>query len=267
MSAAFRHLLLSLLFLAALPLTCSAWGVLGHRAVGKIAEGYLTDRARLEIERLLGTETLALVSTWPDEVRPYATFDKYSPWHYLNVRTGLTFDAFQLALNALPTEPADAYGALQHLLGVLKDPARSDLEKVFALKFIVHIVGDVHQPLHVGHAEDKGGNDIKVSWRGKQTNLHGLWDSDLVEYPGLTYTEIALAYDRSTPAQRLQWQQDSIGTWLYESYQLAEVVYAGAAKNPDFDYTYYPTYGPTVQLRLVQAGVRLAGVLNAAFAG
>ncbi|WP_449272051.1 S1/P1 nuclease [Hymenobacter humi] len=144
----------------------------------------------------------------------------------------------------------------------LRDPAKTAAEKLFALKFVVHLVGDVHQPLHVGRGEDRGGNSIQVNWRGRDSNLHSIWDGDLVEYPGFTYSEMAAAYDHATSAQVKQWQKDDVATWLFESYQLCTPVYAAAATSPKFDYRFYPSFGPAVQQQILKAGIRLAGVLN-----
>ena len=260
-----------LLVISCAPFSLLAWGVVGHRTVARIAENHLSATTKHEIGRLLGSETLPLVSTWPDEIRSDPQYSSTGPWHYVNVPTGLDFPAFVAQLNAVPvpapTTPANAYTALLQVRKDLKDPKKTPAERLAALKFLVHLVGDVHQPLHVGHAEDKGGNDVKVTWRSKEeTNLHSIWDSALVEYPGFTYTEMAAAYDHATPAQIKQWQKNDITTWLFESYQLCTPVYAAATANPKFDYHFYPTFGPTVEQQILKAGIRLAGVLNETFA-
>lgn len=244
-----------------------AWGVVGHRAVARIAENHLSAAAKRETARLLGQDTLPLVSTWPDEIRSDPQYSSTGPWHYLNVASGLDYPAFvrQLTAAPAPTAPTDAYTALLQVRRDLKDPNRTAQERLFALKFLVHLVGDVHQPLHVGHAEDRGGNSILVSWRGRDTNLHSIWDGDLVEYPGFTYSEMAVAYDHATPAQIKRWQKDDMTTWLFESYQQCTPIYAAAAASPKFDYHFYPTFGPTAQQQLLKAGIRLAGVLNDVF--
>ena len=254
-----------LVFLCA-PFSLLAWGVIGHRAVARIAENHLSSAARRKVAHVLGTETLPLVSTWPDEIRSAPRYSSTAPWHYLNVASGLDFPAFAAQLTATPAAPpTNAYTALQQVRQDLKDPTKTADEKLFALKFLVHLVGDVHQPLHVGHGEDRGGNSILVSWRGHDTNLHSIWDGDLVEYPGFTYSEMAVAYDHATRAQIKQWQQDDIATWLFESYQLCTPVYAAAATSPKFDYRFYPAFGPTIEQRILKAGIRLAGVLNEVF--
>ncbi|GAB3289003.1 S1/P1 nuclease [Hymenobacter humi] len=255
---------IALLALTCAPFSLLAWGTMGHRAVARIAENHLTSKAKREIARLLGAETLPLVSTWPDEIRSDPQYSSTGPWHYLNVVPGLDFPAFAAQLNATPAAaaPTNAYTALQQVRKDLRDPAKTAAEKLFALKFVVHLVGDVHQPLHVGRGEDRGGNSIQVNWRGRDSNLHSIWDGDLVEYPGFTYSEMAAAYDHATSAQVKQWQKDDVATWLFESYQLCTPVYAAAATSPKFDYRFYPSFGPAVQQQILKAGIRLAGVLN-----
>ncbi|MGY3089317.1 hypothetical protein ACVWYF_002357 [Hymenobacter sp. UYAg731] len=261
----------ALLALLCAPFSLLAWGVVGHRAVAKIAENHLSASARREVARMLGHETMPLVSTWADELRADPQFRDTAPWHYLNVATGLDFAAFVKQLNdpatLAPAAPTNAYTALLQARRDLKDPQKTAAEKLVALKFVIHLVGDVHQPLHVGHAEDKGGNSIMVNWRAKEdTNLHSVWDTALVEYPGFTYSEMATAYDHATPAQIKQWQKDDMTTWLFESYQLCTPIYASAATPPTkFDWHFYPTFGPTVEQQVLKAGIRLAGVLNEVF--
>ena len=269
---------IALLALLCAPFSLLAWGAMGHRAVARIAENHLSAAAKRGVARILGHETLALASTWPDEVRSDPQYSYTGPWHYLNVATGLDFYSFAMRLkqpaaqqkplanlSAAAVVPTNAYTALLQVRKDLKDPSKTAEEKLFALKFLVHLVGDVHQPLHVGHADDRGGNSIPVSWRGHDTNLHSIWDGDLVEYPGFTFTEMATAYDHATSAQIKQWQEDDITTWLFESYQLCTPIYAGAAANPKLDWHLYPTFGPSVEQQILKAGIRLAGVLNEVF--
>lgn len=253
-----------LFLLLCLPPRLFAWGVEGHRVIGKIAENHLSKKAKARIQQLLGTEKLPLVSTFPDEIRPYPEFSYTSPWHYVNTPVGLSHDEYVRTIMTM--EKPNAYGALQQQLQKLKDPATPKEDKAFALKFIVHIVGDVHQPMHTATAETSGGNKIKVKFRGKDSNLHSVWDSGLVEYPGETYLEMARQLDHASKGQVRQWQQASPATWFWESYQLSQPLLTEAEQHPDLDYHYYPKYAPTVEQRLLQAGIRLAGVLNDVFA-
>jgi len=248
---------------AVLPFSLLAWGVEGHRVIGKIAENHLSKKASAQVQRLLGTERLPLVSTFPDEIRSYPEFAYTSPWHYINTPVGLTHDEYIRTITTM--EKPNAYHALQEQLQKLKDPATPKADKVFALKFIVHLVGDVHQPMHTATAETSGGNKIKVKFRGKDSNLHSVWDSGLVDYPAITYLEMAQQLDHATKAKVRQWQQAAPATWFWESYQLSQPLLTEAEQHPDLDYRYYPKYAPTVEHRLLQAGIRLAGMLNEVF--
>ncbi len=241
-----------------------AWGVVGHRAIARVAENHLTPKAKREIAALLGAEILPLVSTYPDEIRPYPEYKYTSPWHYINTAPDLDKAQYTAAIAAM-TEP-NAYLALQQLMQQVKDPTKSKEERAFALKFIVHIVGDVHQPLHACASGTQGGNSVAVKFQGKDLNLHSLWDSALIEYEGLTYLELAQACDHASHEQVRQWQADSPAVWLFESYQLSAPLLTGATQNPVLDFRYYPAHAAVLQQRLLQAGIRLAGVLNQLFA-
>ena len=252
-----------LIFLSLAATRAWAWGVEGHRAVGRLAEYHLSGKARRAVKALLGTETLVMVSTWPDEIRYSPEFKETAPWHYVNTPLGLDRAGYEQHLKAQPE--ANAYNQLLVQLAVLQDKTKPKEQRVSALKYVVHFVGDVHQPLHTGRAEDQGGNKIKVTFRGKETNLHSLWDSGLIDYQGLTYTEMGYEYNKGLSASQIRrWQHDPLPQWLFESYQAAERLYAEAEKSPDFDYRYYPEHADLLKQRIQQAGIRLAGVLNEA---
>jgi hypothetical protein len=259
-----KKVVLALALLAALPLRLWAWGVEGHRAIGLIAEHHLTPKARQQVQTLLGTQTLALVSTQPDEMRYLPEYKETAPWHYVNTEMGLAHDPYLQAVKG--QAGANAYNILVAKIKEMKDPSKTREQRAEALIFVVHIVGDVHQPMHTGRAEDKGGNDVKMTYRGKDTNLHSLWDSGLLDYQGLTYTEMGQQYSVLPDAQRKHWQATADpGEWLFESYTIAGKLYAEAAQNPNPDFRYYPAHADIVKQRIQQAGVRLAAVLNEAF--
>ncbi len=258
-----KKLLFALALWAALPLAGRAWGVEGHRAIGLIAENHLTPKVRRAVDALLDGQSLAMVSTLPDEMRYLPEYKETAPWHYVNTPAGLSHDQYIQALQA-QVGPS-AYNVLLLKIKEMQDPALPKAQRAEALTFVVHLVGDVHQPLHAGHAEDKGGNDVKLTYRGKDTNLHSLWDSGLLDYQGLTWTELG-QQDSAVPTPLIrQWQASGPAEWLYESYSLAGPLYAEAAQQPNPDFRYYPAHAAELKLRLQQAGIRLAGVLNAAF--
>jgi S1/P1 Nuclease len=242
-----------------------SWGVLGHRAIGKIAENHLTTNSKQAIAYYLGNESLADVSNYADEIRSKEEYKYTAPWHYIDLPEGYDYEHFSQAVRNMKDE--NVYTALLKCENDLRDPSRSRDERSFALKFIVHLVGDVHQPMHVSRAEDKGGNSIKVTFNGQDANLHSLWDSRLIEHQNLSYEQLAAQYDHATAAQIRQWQSDNLMKWLFESYQISSQLYADARNNSNFDEAYYQAHLPVIQQRIEQAGIRLAGVLNGIFDG
>jgi hypothetical protein len=245
------------------PILLLSWGVLGHRTVAKIAEGHLTANARLNVRYYLGDQTMPEVSTYADEIRSHEEFRYTGPWHYIDLPMGYDFEHFSTAVREMKED--NVYKALLKCESDLRDPTRSKDEKAFALKFVIHLVGDLHQPMHVSRAEDKGGNTIKVSFEGQDANLHSLWDSRLIEHQNLSFEQLAEKYDHATPEQIRKWQSDDLMKWLFESYQISSDLYADAARNPNFDEAYYQAHLPVIERRIEQAGIRLAGVLNTIF--
>jgi hypothetical protein len=243
----------------AVPSTALAWGPNGHRIVGRIAMNHLTDEAAIAVQCLIGPETLAQVSTWPDEIRPDPNWKKAEPWHFISIDDNET-------LETTARNPAgDVVEAIQRLEGVLRNPQASRKDRQEALKFLVHFVGDLHNPLHVGRRADRGGNEIKVTLFGEPTNLHSVWDAGLLESEKLSYSEFAEFIDHPTQQELQTWQAAPLTEWVKESKALRAKVYTLPADNKlGNDYIYVNL--PTVKQRLLQAGVRLAAMLNSVFA-
>jgi hypothetical protein len=199
-----------------------SFGFIGHRSVGKIAENNLTPKARAAVQNLLGNETLAGVSTWADEVRNQPEYKSTASWHFLNLPLGLSYDEFERQVEAM--ENGNVYNALIKAEHDLINPGISKEKKIDALKFVVHLVGDMHQPMHISRAEDKGGNTIQLNYNGKGTNLHSLWDSKLVETQGFTFEQIATS-NKASAKQISHWQRGSQLKWAWESYQISSKLY------------------------------------------
>ena len=162
------------------------WGQTGHRTVGQIAEGYLDKSTKKRINEILDGDGLALVSTFSDEIKSDPKFDKYKPWHYINFSDNETYE------EAEKNPKGDLVVGINTCIEVLKDKNASKKDKAFHLKMLVHLVGDLHQPLHVGHKEDRGGNAVKVDFFWKKSNLHRIWDSGMIDHYQMSYTELAL---------------------------------------------------------------------------
>lgn len=254
-------LLVSLFYL---PLSGMAWGLLGHRIVGQIADTYLTRHTKKEIFKILGTESIAMASNWADFIKSDPSLSYLSPWHYCDFKGGASAGEFKIFLDADTT--TDAYTKINFLVAELKNKNLDKEKKAMYLKLLIHIAGDVHQPLHVGRPEDQGGNKIKVMWFGVSYNLHSIWDNQLIGFQQLSYTEYAKAINHTTKAQRKEWSKQPLSDWLWESYQLAEKIYADI-KQPDqkLDYKYNYDYLAPLNQQLLKGGVHLAAILNEIF--
>jgi hypothetical protein len=230
--------------------------------VAALADPQLSGLARAHVKELLGVESLEEAATWPDDMRsaPETFWQKTAtPWHYVTLN-GIVYDH-------APSE-GDALQALNRFRTTLQDPGASVADKQLALRFIVHLVGDLHQPLHVGKCCDKGGNEVKVKWFGRDLNLHSVWDSALVDEEQLSFTELAAKLQRHTSnADVMAWWDINPRDWISESGQLRETVYpAPNLKDPkappELSYGYVYKFTPLMEQRLKQAGVRLAAYLN-----
>jgi len=259
-----QSLFLCTLFVTAVVLI--SWGVTGHRTIGRIAANHLSPQATAAVRELLGNETLAEASTWADEVRNQPDYKHTGSWHYINLPLGLSEPDFEKTVKGMTQE--NVYSALLQQEQVLGSTASSKGQKIEALKFIVHFIGDLHQPMHVSREEDKGGNTIQVNYAGAGTNLHALWDSKLLDHLGLDDQQLASTRDHAGAAQVAAWQSDPLIKWIWESYEISSKLYAevDAMNGRSIDDTYYQAHIQIVEQRIEMAGVRLAGVLNRIFA-
>jgi hypothetical protein len=191
------------------------WGQDGHRITGEIAERNLNPKALTAIREILGDESLAEISTWPDDIRSDGTWDFATPWHYISIDDDESWEDFERE----PEAEGDVLAILERLEEFLRDPKaetitlkgpvkrgssklaptlQKTIGKRDALAFYVHFVGDIHQPLHVGRRDDQGGNRIQVEWFSEETTLHKVWDEKLIESTNLSYTEFSTFLNRIT---------------------------------------------------------------------
>ena len=159
----------------------------------------------------------------------------------------------------------DVVQAINYSIDILKDKNISKDEKAFYLKLLVHFVGDIHQPLHVGRIEDRGGNDIKVKWFGQQTNLHRVWDSQIINSHQMSYTELSKDLPILTLSEISMIKNDSVIVWLKESQKLSKSIYNDVENEINLGYFYKYKYLDKLKLRLLKGGVRLASILNKIF--
>jgi hypothetical protein len=247
-----------------IPLQSSAWGVLGHRIVGEIADSYLTKKAKKQIAEILGNESIAMSSNWADFIKSDPSYSYVSGWHYINTPTGLSKEAFDAFLAADTT--ADIYTKIKMLTAELKNKSLAADKKLFDLRVLIHLVGDIHQPLHSAKMEGQGGNRIRVLWFKDTVNLHQMWDEKLINFQQLSYTEYTAAINHTTKDELSAMQSESLETWIYQSYQLSEKIY-GEMKTPfpSLDYKYNFNYVAPLNTQLLRGGVHLAALLNEIF--
>jgi hypothetical protein len=239
------------------------WNATGHRIVAAIAERHLSPLARLRIRQLLGPRPLASVSAWADEYRGTPEGEHTATWHYVNVPDGQKYREPDTGA------PADIIQALRYQERILRDTSRGRNERVMALELLVHFAADIHQPMHVGRASDRGGNDVAVRWFGRPTNLHSVWDGALLDQQQLSYSEYVGFLDFATAEEVAAWQASEYLEWAQESQDLRAQVYAplnaADGETPNLGWDYFNAMIPIVERRLLQAGIRLAGVLNSVF--
>ncbi|GJM24926.1 MAG: endonuclease [Phycisphaerae bacterium] len=261
--------------------SAAGWGADGHRIVGDIAWHRLNPTASAEVERLLALDdeynTLADACIWADVIRSDRSYRWASGLHYLNIPK--SEGAYVEDRDCKPKTdcPANAkcpprdcvVSAITFYLGVLRDSDANDREKLIALKFVGHFVGDVHQPLHAGYARDRGGNDVRVEFNHNNTNLHTVWDSMMIREMG-RWTDLAESLNRdlndSEVAKRVKaWSADlDPANWAVESNALVPQVYSLIPKSGHIGREYQDENTPLIRAQLQKAGIRLACVLNRA---
>lgn len=232
-----------------------AWGQNGHRVVGFVAEKHLSKKAKKKLMRILEENSLAEVSVWMDEIRSDDAYDHTHDWHWVTVPGDMRYEDTE------KNPKGDIIMKIEELVEALKAGNLAPEKEQEYLKYLVHLVGDLHQPLHVGTGEDKGGNDVKVAWFGDRSNLHRVWDSEMIDSKDLSFTEIARFLGEPSKAHIREWQSTGVRDWANESMSYRPQVY-DIPENGRMGYRYMYENYDTVEQRLLQAGVRLAGLLN-----
>ena len=269
-----RKALISLLsiFMLLERIPVHAWGPVGHDVVAAIAEQHLTRRARKEITKLLDGRSIVYYSSWMDNLRnsPYwdSSYSATKTWHYANVDKGHTYQTME------KEDKGDVVKALEQLTDAMDNhyAELTDSMKVDYLKMIVHMVGDLHCPMHAGRRTDRGGNGVQVKWFGSRTNIHSVWDSKLVESAHRwSYSEWVEHLDRTDRKFRKSVMSGSYETWFNDTVAHAADIYEYIddlnQETPNLSYQYIYDYTPLVEQQLLLGGYRLAYVLNTIFSG
>jgi hypothetical protein len=263
-----------------------SWGLRGHRIVARIAENHLSETARKKVKELLGEDPLTKVANEADSYRSDSKWKCAAPLHYVSVEDGDTY------LKSEKSAQGDIVRALVYFEDALRDTKTNSAARVNALKWLVHLVGDIHQPLHVGRACDRGGNSVEVSWFKTKSNLHRVWDSQFINQEELSFSEYADQLDKIDDKAITRLEASTYLDWAAESQALRSQLYTCLAKDgccankgkcktdassfgacsadaPDFrvnlEYAYVEKNRELLNRQLLRAGVRLAALLNRVF--
>ena len=252
------------------PTSASAWGSKGHDIVAAIAEQHLTPKAKKKIGKLLDGKSIVYYSSWMDNIQnsPYWEngYNKTKTWHYANVDKGMTYET-------MPENPdGDVVKGLEMLTDQMMNnyDNLTDSMRVDYLKMIVHMVGDLHCPMHAGRLSDRGGNGTKVVWFRSETNLHSVWDSRIIDSARTwSYSEWCDNLDRESRKYRKSVSAGSYEDWFGETVEEAARIYeyveSSGSIAPVLSYQFVYDFSPLLEEQLLNAGYRLAHVLNEIF--
>lgn len=235
------------------------WSQKGHRVIGEVAQQHLNRKAKKAIKNLLGGRSLASVSNFGDEIKADTSFRKFSAWHYVNIPPGKKYADIK------PNKNGDLIVGIETCISIIKSKKSAKSEKAFYLKMLVHLIGDLHQPMHTGRFEDRGGNDIKLEWFNKPSNLHRVWDQDLIVNYGMSYSELTASLPMLSAKQKFAIQDGDVLQWVEESQELVNTIYDSVKSGDKLFYGYEYVWWPTVEEQLQKGGLRLAKVLNQLF--
>ena len=244
-----------------LPGSLLAWGPAGHAAIGKAAFNLLDDRARSAVLDILdgaSPDAMDEACNWPDRVRETPEWAWSAPQHFVNIpRTATHYDRQRDCPDGLcVTEAIKKYAS------ELSGPGRDTRQRWQALAWVCHLVGDLHQPLHAGYRDDRGGNLVEITFRGQPTDLHEFWDSELIRERVSEGVRLErAAAPAACKAARQPWNPASVDAWTDESHGLAATV--AYPPNPAIDENFAQRSWPVVEQQLRRASCRLASVLNA----
>lgn len=257
-----QHLKVTIILSLALVLSINtwAWDAVGHRIIGEIAYQHLTKKARTQCDKVLGTRGIVYQATWADEVRSDKEYDYSYKWHYQNLKDSLT----TADLENLLANPTSEGEHLFYALNVMKDRLKANKNDGEALKFLVHFVGDLHQPMHLGRLDDLGGNKVSMKWFGKTMNLHSVWDGQITSSKNMSYTEYSNYLDDKYAPQLSEYKDYGILQSIVRAYEIRTKAYNyDDSKNNNYLYVY--TFGNDVDEMLFRAGIQLSNQLNLIF--
>jgi hypothetical protein len=249
-----------------------AWSSAGHKIIARIAADHISPATKAKIAQLMGSEDMMKSAWWPDTIKSQTAWKHTKGYHFEELDDGVDyFESLETASDYVKKK-GDVIRALVKAEDVLRDTSASSTRRQYALRFLLHFAGDVHQPLHAGYRKDVGGNTIKMDWFGSSRNLHSVWDGGLIsEYAyrnKLPQDTLIESYAADLPPPLAGdisiWNQTSIYEWYEESVAARNEVYIGITSTSE---TYYSDHIELNNLRIQQAGFRLAHWLDQIFAG
>lgn len=256
MRAPLLILIFSISILTSQANTNPIWGQTGHRVVGAVADQYLKGSTKRKLKKLLNHQSLSLVSTFADEIKADARYDKFKTWHYLNMPLDGTYESSE------KNPEGDLVTGIDYCISIITNDNTSNDDKVFYLKLLIHLIGDLHQPFHIGLKDDRGGNDFHVQWLTRDSNMHKVWDTQIIESYGMSYSELTGNLDHLSKAEIKAIRKGTILDWIRETHQLTKVVYNSAKQGDNLGNAYSYKYLSIVKQQLQKAGIRLASILN-----
>jgi len=240
------------------------WGVEGHSLIARIAWAQLTPAAQARVTAILGPDVaIQSIASWADEVRNQRR--ETGPWHYIDI----PIDKPHLDMARDCPKSDCVIAKIEDFRKVLKDPATPPVQRREALMFLVHFVGDMHQPLHCADNSDQGGNKVPVEFAGRSSNLHSLWDSGLLGHmpkEDAIFTE----YSRDSARHAKKWSRGTVEDWAEENHKVAQKLTYGklpkvaAGALEPIGAAYEKKADPAIGIQIEKAGARLARVLNEA---
>ncbi len=261
---------LLLLSAVLLPASSWAWGTIGHRTVAEVATQLVQPATKKRINELLNGQSMASVSTWSDAVREKPEWSYTAWYHFEKIEDN---QGYLDNLKGLPQDQQDLGGVVMAILQAERQflsKNSSSTDKANALKFIIHFVADIHQPLHTGRPEDKGGNKIPRVWNGFKTNLHAIWDSEIIKYGHEDIFSLSskanvegiyspYLFSKFKNLKLTTQQLTDVNMWVDESLAMRPEAYEYMDLDED---KYTDRFLEAIDERIYVAGVRLAGMLN-----
>jgi hypothetical protein len=243
-----------------------AWGPEGHALVARIAEAQLTPGVHARVVEILGpgaTMASISISSWPDQIRH--SRPETAPWHYIDIP--ITQPHLDMARDCPKGDCVIA--KIADFRKALADPSTPAAAQREALIFLIHFIGDMHQPLHCSDNHDKGGNDVHVEFDGQPSNLHSVWDGGLLGRMG-TEEQLFPALSQESARREKKFAKGTVEDWAEQSHKAAvKMVYGKLPKAAPgqpvvLDAAYEQAADPLIRLQIERAGARLARVLNEA---